>query len=107
MRWGPDLSREFRALKVWMLLKEHGIEKYARLVEQNVAQAKYLAGRIRRHTELELIAPVHLNIVCLRYVGVAGQRDAGLRSGWRSATIAAFARTSMCWPTPSWRSGMR
>ena len=66
---GPELSREFRGLKVWMLLQEHGIAKYARLIEQNVAQAKYLAGNVQRHPELELMAPVPLNIVCLRYVG--------------------------------------
>jgi len=64
---GPELSREFRGLKVWMLLKEHGVAKYARLIEQNVAQAKYLGGLAHRHPELELLAPVPLNIVCLRY----------------------------------------
>jgi glutamate/tyrosine decarboxylase-like PLP-dependent enzyme len=62
-----ELSREFRGLKVWMLLKEHGIAKYARLIEQNVEQAKYLAGLVHRHSELELLAPVPLNVVCLRY----------------------------------------
>ncbi|MGQ0702046.1 MAG: pyridoxal phosphate-dependent decarboxylase family protein [Gemmatimonadales bacterium] len=64
---GPELSREFRGLRAWMLLKEHGIAKYARLIEQNVSQAKYLAGVAHRHSELELLAPVPLNIVCLRY----------------------------------------
>ncbi len=72
---GPELSREFRALKVWMLLKEHGVDKYARLIEQNVAQAKYLAGLVHRHPELELMAPVPLNIVCLRYLGTAPSPD--------------------------------
>jgi aromatic-L-amino-acid decarboxylase len=67
---GPELSRDFRGLKVWMLLQEHGVAKYARLIEQNVAQARYLAGLVHRHTELELMAPVPLNIVCLRYAGV-------------------------------------
>ena len=64
---GPELSREFRGLKVWLLLQEHGIAKFGRLIEQNVAQAKYLAGLVHRHPELELLAPVPLNIVCLRY----------------------------------------
>lgn len=64
---GPELSREFRALKVWMLLQEHGVAKYARLIEQNVSQAKYLASVVHRHPELELLAPVPLNIVCFRY----------------------------------------
>jgi aromatic-L-amino-acid decarboxylase len=69
---GPELSREFRGLKVWMLLQEHGVATYARLIEQNVAQAQYLAGLVHRHLELELMAPVPLNIVCLRYTGRAG-----------------------------------
>lgn len=73
---GPELSREFRGLKVWMLLQEHGVAKYARLIEQNVEQATYLAGLVHRHAELELMAPVPLNIVCLRYRGVAGRLDA-------------------------------
>jgi glutamate/tyrosine decarboxylase-like PLP-dependent enzyme len=73
--YGPELSREFRGLKVWMLLREHGIAKYARLIEQNVSQARYLSGQVHRHTELELMAPVPLNIVCLRYTGTAGQVD--------------------------------
>jgi glutamate/tyrosine decarboxylase-like PLP-dependent enzyme len=71
----PELSREFRGLKVWMLLQEHGAAKYARLIEQNVDQAKYLAGMVHRHVELELLAPVPLNIVCLRYAG-SGERAA-------------------------------
>lgn len=66
---GPELSREFRGLKVWMLLQEHGVAKYARLLEQNVEQARYLAALVHQHTELELMAPVPLNIVCARFVG--------------------------------------
>jgi aromatic-L-amino-acid decarboxylase len=74
---GPELSREFRGLKVWLLLKEHGTAKFARLIEQNVSQAKYLAGLVHRHSELELLAPVPLNIVCLRYSkGKPDQLDA-------------------------------
>lgn len=65
--YGIQLSRGFRALKAWMLLKEHGIKKYARLVEQNVAQARYLAALVEASPELEVMAPVPLNIVCFRY----------------------------------------
>jgi glutamate/tyrosine decarboxylase-like PLP-dependent enzyme/ribosomal protein S18 acetylase RimI-like enzyme len=65
--YGVQLSRSFRALKLWMALKTDGFEKYARLIEQNVAQAHYLAGRVRSHPELELLAPVPLNLVNFRY----------------------------------------
>lgn len=64
---GIDLTRGFKALKVWMSLKAHGVDTLARLVQQNVEQARHLAGRIRAHAELELLAPVPLNVVCFRY----------------------------------------
>lgn len=64
---GPQLTRGFRALKVWMSLKAHGSEVYGRLIEQNVRQARYLEERVRAHPDLELMAPVPLNICCFRY----------------------------------------
>ncbi|PZS04023.1 MAG: amino acid decarboxylase [Candidatus Chloroheliales bacterium] len=66
--YGIQLSRGFRALKVWMSIKEHGLNKYARMIEQNVAQCRYLALLIETQPELELLAPVALNIVCFRFV---------------------------------------
>ncbi len=75
--YGYQLSRGFRALKAWMSLKEHGIRKYGRLIQQNIDQAHYLAGLIDAAPELELAAPVTLNVVCFRYVR-PGLDDAGL-----------------------------
>lgn len=66
--YGVELSRNFRALKVWMLFKEHGIDKYRRLIRQNVEQARYLASLVEEAKELELAAPVPLNIVCFRFI---------------------------------------
>lgn len=66
--YGVQLSRSFRALKIWMLMKEHGLEKYGRIIRQNVEQARYLAALVEAQQELELLAPVPLNIVCFRYV---------------------------------------
>ncbi len=65
--YGIQLSRGFRALKVWMGIKEHGIHKYGRLIQQNIDQAQYLVDLIKSTSELELLAPVPLNIVCFRY----------------------------------------
>ena len=67
--YGIQLSRGFRALKVWMSFKEHGIDRYARLVRQNVEQARHLERLVERSPDLELLAPVPLNIVCFRYRG--------------------------------------
>jgi glutamate/tyrosine decarboxylase-like PLP-dependent enzyme len=67
--YGVQLSRGFRALKVWMSLKEHGTEKFGRLIQQNVDQARYLEQLILVTPQLQLLAPVSLNIVCFRYAG--------------------------------------
>jgi glutamate/tyrosine decarboxylase-like PLP-dependent enzyme len=66
--YGPQLSRSFRALKVWMCLKAYGANTFARLIEQNVEQARHLARLVEQSPELELLAPVPLNIVCFRFV---------------------------------------
>jgi glutamate/tyrosine decarboxylase-like PLP-dependent enzyme len=66
--YGFELSRGFRALKAWISLKEHGIRKYARIIQQNIDQAFYLGELVNASPELELSAPVTLNVVCFRYV---------------------------------------
>ena len=73
--YGVQLSRGFRALKVWMSLKEHGAAKYGRMVAQNCAQAGYLESRVAQEPELRLMAPVELNIVCFRFAP-SGMEDA-------------------------------
>lgn len=65
--YGLQLSRQFRALKVWMNIKEHGLDRFGRLMEQNVRQAHYLAERVAQLPDLELLAPPGLDIVCFRY----------------------------------------
>lgn len=65
--YGLELSRGFKALKVWMSFREHGTERYARLIAQNIAQCRYLAQLIEAEPTLELLAPVPLNIVCYRF----------------------------------------
>jgi aromatic-L-amino-acid/L-tryptophan decarboxylase len=65
--YGLQLTRGFRALKVWLSLKEHGIEKYGRVIKQNVDQCRYLADLIDRTPQLERLAPAPLNIACFRF----------------------------------------
>ena len=72
-------SRGFRALKVWLTLKEHGVAKFGRLIDQNIAQARYLTEMVEDDTELELMAPTTINIVCFRY-NPAGLTDDALRA---------------------------
>ena len=65
--YGLQTTRGFKALKIWMTLKEHGIEKFGRLIDQNIAQGHYLSGLIELEPLLELVAPTNINIVCYRF----------------------------------------
>ncbi|MDB4900312.1 MAG: decarboxylase, partial [Gemmatimonadetes bacterium] len=74
---GLELTRNFKALKIWMSFLANGADRHAELVEQNVRQARTLAARVEREPELELLAPVPMNVVCFRYAA-AGRSDAEL-----------------------------
>jgi glutamate/tyrosine decarboxylase-like PLP-dependent enzyme len=65
--FGPDLSRGFRALKVWFTLKVLGTQAIGETISRCCALARYLEERVNATPELELMAPVELNIVCFRY----------------------------------------
>ena len=67
---GPELSRRFRALKVWLILKYHGTERIGRRIAEEMELARDLGGLLQRRDELELLAPVETSIVCFRYVPV-------------------------------------
>jgi len=72
---GIELTRRFRALKVWMALKAHGVAGFERSIRDNVRQAARLASRIEASADLELAAPVALNVVCFRFVGEGGTAE--------------------------------
>lgn len=65
--FGLQTSRGFGALKVWMSIMEQGTAKFGRLIDQNIAQARYLADLIRARAPLELLVEPDLNIVCFRF----------------------------------------
>jgi aromatic-L-amino-acid/L-tryptophan decarboxylase len=64
---GVDLSRGFRALKTWFTLKTYGTDRLGAIIARSCALASCLEARIRDEPQLELLAPVNLNIVCFRY----------------------------------------
>jgi glutamate/tyrosine decarboxylase-like PLP-dependent enzyme len=66
--YGPELSRRFRALKVWMLLKGVGINSLGKAIESNLACARYFESMVRASDDFEMVAPVELSIFCFRHV---------------------------------------
>ncbi|MEO7999843.1 MAG: pyridoxal-dependent decarboxylase, partial [Gemmatimonadaceae bacterium] len=75
---GLDLSRGFIALKAWFTIKSHGIDAIAQNIEGNVAQAQRLARLVTEAPDLELVAPVPLNLVTFRYVPNAAMTEESL-----------------------------
>jgi aromatic-L-amino-acid decarboxylase len=73
---GPQLSRAFRALKVWCVLRELGVEGLRELWRHDLATAEALRSAVRAHPRLELVGPSDLSIVCFRYVPGHGDADA-------------------------------
>jgi glutamate/tyrosine decarboxylase-like PLP-dependent enzyme len=66
--YGPELSRRFRALKVWMLLKGVGLDRLSDAIENNLACARHLESTVQASDDFEMIAPVQLSIFCFRHV---------------------------------------
>lgn len=62
----PELSRRFRALKIWFVLKLHGTRALQAAVDRNIAAAKHLAELIDASDDFERLSPVPLSIVCFR-----------------------------------------
>jgi aromatic-L-amino-acid/L-tryptophan decarboxylase len=70
-----ELSRRFRALKLWLSLRYHGVAAFRRSIAKDLAQARRLANAIEQEPELELLAPVELSAVCFRYRGTGGMAE--------------------------------
>lgn len=77
--YGLQTTRAFRALKVWMAIKQHGIDKFGRLIDQNIAQAQYLSDLIDDEPSLERLTPTTINIVCFA-CRWPGQDEAGSKT---------------------------
>lgn len=66
---GPQLSRAFKALKVWWSLKHFGACSYAKVVDRMADLAAYMGARVAVRREFRLLAPVTFNCVCFRLTG--------------------------------------
>ena len=71
LEYGPQMSRGFRALKVWMTLKHYGAEGYRTLLGQNVRCAEYLDQLVRADRDFEALHEPHLFIYSFRYAPAA------------------------------------
>jgi len=71
--YGPELSRRFRALKIWLTLRYYGVRRIAGAITEDNAVAAYLGEQVKSAIDFELLAPPELSICCFRYVPPALQ----------------------------------
>ena len=70
-----ELSRRFRALKLWLSVRYHGMAAFRESIAKDLAQAHRLAAAIRNQPQMQLMAPVELSAVCFRYRGKDGASE--------------------------------
>jgi aromatic-L-amino-acid decarboxylase len=95
--FGPDLSRGFRALKTWFTLKVYGTERLGRMMDATCGVARYLADTVQQTPQLELAAPVALNVVCFGYRCPPGAESVNeaIAAALQEAGIAAPSTTTL------------
>ncbi len=91
--YGPELSRRFRALKVWMTLKTVGVRAFSDSIEKDIGCARHLESLVRASDDFEMLAPVELSIFCFRHVpaqlrGASGEQV----DSWNERLLVALQR---------------
>jgi aromatic-L-amino-acid decarboxylase len=73
--WGIPLGRRFRALKLWFLIREQGVSGLQARLRRDLANAQWLAAEVRSTPPWRVLAPVHLQTLCVRHEppGVSGE----------------------------------
>ena len=64
---GLQLTRSFRALKLWMSMKVFGLAAFRAAIERGFAQAEFIEARLRKMPGWEIVTPAQMGIVCFRY----------------------------------------
>ncbi len=65
--WGIPLGRRFRALKLWCLIREQGVDGLAARLRRDIANATWLAAEVAAAPGWRVVAPVPLQTVCVRH----------------------------------------
>ena len=86
--WGPShvnfcdrglqLTRAFRALRVWLSIQRYGLAAHRTEIARAIALARGAEARVRSEEELELLSPQSLGVVCFRYRGDGSVPEGGL-----------------------------
>jgi aromatic-L-amino-acid decarboxylase len=101
--WGIPLGRRFRALKLWFLLREQGVDGLQARLRRDMANAQWLAEQVKAAPDWQVLAPVPLQTVCVRHTspGLVGEALDRHTQGW----VDRINRSGQAWLTPALLDG--
>jgi glutamate/tyrosine decarboxylase-like PLP-dependent enzyme len=102
-----ELSRRFRALKLWLSVRYHGLGAFREAIRQDLENARRLADLVRAEPKLELLAPVSLSAVCFRYVAGLPEQERNAFNARLLARINARGRVYLSNATLSGHFALR
>ena len=106
--YGVELSRRFRALKVWLTLQYYGSRRIAEAISEDISLAEYLGDLVSNADDFELLAPIELSICCFRYISprnsdldklnerIMGRVQKGGRAYLSNATVNGHFALRVC-----------
>jgi aromatic-L-amino-acid decarboxylase len=103
--WGIPLGRRFRALKLWFLIRDLGVEGLQAKIRRDLANAQWLKEQIEAAPDWERLAPVELQTVCLRHVPLAMKDDETALKVHNLAIADRINQDGRCYLTPSMLKG--
>jgi aromatic-L-amino-acid decarboxylase len=65
--WGIQLGRRFRALKLWFVIRNYGVEGLQNKIRNDIELTKYAEKKLRENGMFDILAPVNFNVICFRY----------------------------------------
>jgi aromatic-L-amino-acid decarboxylase len=98
--WGLQLGRRFRALKLWFLFREQGVEGLRERLRRDLDNARWLAAQIDATPGWERLAPVKLQTICVRHLPREGLDEPALR-GHNLGIAERVNRSGRAYLTPS------
>jgi aromatic-L-amino-acid decarboxylase len=103
--WGIPLGRRFRALKLWFLLRDQGVEGLQARIRRDIGNAAWLAEQVDAAPEWERLAPAPLQTVCLRHVPRALADDEDALTAHNLAVVGRVNQGGRAYLTPSLLKG--
>jgi aromatic-L-amino-acid decarboxylase len=97
--WGIPLGRRFRALKLWFIIREQGVSGLQTRLRRDMTNARWLADRVAATPGWRVVAPVHLQTVCVRHepAGLEGEALDAHTTAW----VEAVNRSGAAYLTPA------